>query len=205
MRCGRWWPRPRAGVGLGDAPGGGDAQLLEYGHGLWAAGDGHDVRKRRQEAIFGHAALDLRQQMAQADAGHEDHHVDLSADDVIGEIDGLLVGLERHLAQRRADRSHPPRRSIMRVISSARRLSKAATRNPAKLGVSVGMSGFERGSTGLIRDGTFRNFGGVARGGAARLMLTQAVKAQQARPRPGILTWASRAGGRRLESKPRRS
>ena len=47
--------------------------------------------------------LDRGQQVPEADAGQEDHHVDLAGDQPMGEVDRLAVLLDRHLAHAGAD------------------------------------------------------------------------------------------------------
>ena len=81
----------------------------------------------------------MRHQVSQTHAGHQHHDIDLTADQVIGEIDSVRIGCQRYLASDGLTDGMPPMRSMRRAISSARRLSNAATRKPLKLGTSLGM------------------------------------------------------------------
>ena len=81
--------------------------------------------------------------MPKADAGQEDHHVDLAGDQAIGEIDRFAVLLESRTSRMLGlTNGWPPNFSISRAISTALRLSRAATRRLAKF--SLVMSGGAR-------------------------------------------------------------
>ena len=112
--------------------------------------------------------------------------VDLAADQPIGEIDGLGILRPGDFAHRRADAGAPPIRSMRRAMSSARRLSNAATRKPAKLGASVShgqsrFSGERRGGAGncfmLTKPGGRQR----GRGAGSQRLFSDTCKAQSSR------------------------
>ena len=76
-------------------------------HRLGPAADRRDVGQRVEIPLPLDVLLDRRQQVPKADAGQEDHHVDLARDQPMGKIDRLAVLLDRHLAHARADERPP--------------------------------------------------------------------------------------------------
>ncbi len=86
------------GIGLGHADSRLQAKFLEHRDGFWPARNGGHVRQGGQEAWSIDVALDFGNQVANADAGHEDNDVDLAGDHAIGKVDGRPVFGDRHLA-----------------------------------------------------------------------------------------------------------
>ncbi len=87
-------------------------------------------------------AFDFGQQVADADARHEDHDVDLAGDDVVGKIDGLAIFLDGHFAHRGADQGH-----AAEALDEAGHFAGAATleRRHAQTGKALGGVGHEVG------------------------------------------------------------
>ncbi len=91
-------------VRLGHAIGGLQPQLFEHNHRLGSASDGSNVGDRRQQPLAVDVPLDFGDQMANADAGHEDDDVDLPGHDLVGKVDRIAIFADGDFAHGRADR-----------------------------------------------------------------------------------------------------
>jgi hypothetical protein len=136
------------GVGLRNAVRGFQADFRERGDRFGAAADGDDVGEGGEVALAIDMPLDCGKEMAEADAGHEDHDIDLARDESIGEVDGVAILLDGHLAHAGADKG-----AAAEFFDEAGHLRGAAT--------------FEGGDAEVGKVGHFFGHGLNANGGLA--------------------------------------
>ena len=94
------------GVRLGSAVLRRQAPFAEHCQRLRAADDRRHIAERVEKPLPVDMAFDLRDQVSRADAGHQNHDVDLPGDESVGEIDGVGIRVETDFAERRRDVRH---------------------------------------------------------------------------------------------------
>ena len=80
-----------------------EADLRHRRHRLWPAANRCDVSQRIDISLALDVLLDRRQEMPKADAGQEDHDVDLACDQSVSEVNRFPILLNRHFAHARAN------------------------------------------------------------------------------------------------------